>query len=72
MIDYSPFWSTLNNSPESTYSLIQKYQISSATIDRLRNNKPLTTTTVNDLCRILCCRVEEIMRYIPSEEDQRL
>lgn len=72
MIDYSPFWSTFNNSPESTYSLIQKYQISSATIDRLRNNKPLTTTTVNDLCRILCCRVEDIMRYIPSEEDQRL
>lgn len=34
-------------------------------------NKPLTTTTLNDLCRILNCRLEEIAQYIPSDEDQR-
>ena len=49
MIDYSPFWDTLKNSNE----LITKYNISSATIDKLRKNKPMNTTTLNDLCRIL-------------------
>ena len=72
MIDYSPFWNTLRNSNESTYILITKHHISSATIDKLRKNKPLTTTTLNDLCRILDCKLEEIAQYIPSDNYQYL
>lgn len=72
MISYSPFWDTLRASPESTYTLIKKHRISSSTIDKLRKNKPLNTTTINDLCRILNCSVAQIMEYIPSDEDQML
>lgn len=72
MIDYGPFWNTLKISSETTYSLINKHHISSSTIDKLRKNKPLTTTTLNDLCRILNCRLEEIAQYIPSDTDQIL
>ena len=72
MIDYSPFWETLKKSNESTYTLINKHQISSSTIDKLRKNKPLNTTTLNDLCRILNCDIQEICRYIPSDTDQSL
>ncbi len=72
MIDYSPFWDTLKNSNETTYTLIIKYHISSAIIDKLRKNKPMNTTTLNDLCRILNCRLEEVAQYIPSELDQPL
>ena len=72
MISYEPFWGTLKASEESTYTLIHKHHISSSTIDKLRKNKPLNTTTINDLCRILSCPVECIMRYIPSDEDQIL
>lgn len=72
MIDYSPFWKTLKNSDETTYSLINKYHISSAIIDKLRKNKPMNTTTLNDLCRILNCRLEDVAQYIPSEMDQIL
>ena len=72
MISYSPFWDTLRASPESTYTLIKKHRISSSTIDKLRKNKPLNTTTINDLCRILGCSVAQIMEYSPSEEDQIL
>ena len=72
MISYSPFWVTLRNSSETTYTLIKNHRISSSTIDKLRKNKPLNTTTVNDLCRILNCRIEQVAEYIPSEEDQKL
>lgn len=41
-------------------------------IDKLRKNKPLNTTTINDLCRILDCPVESIMVYVPSDKDQVL
>lgn len=71
MISYAPFWQTLRLSGESTYTLIKNHRISSATIDKLRNNKPINTT-INDFCRILNCSVEQIMEYVPCAEDQRL
>ena len=72
MISYSPFWVTLRNSPETTYTLIKNHHISSSTIDKLRKNKPMNTTTINDLCHILNCRVEEVMEYVANEADQTL
>lgn len=72
MIDYSPFWYTLKQSSETTYTLINRHHISSATIDKLRKNKPMNTTTLNDLCRILNCKLEEVAQYIPSDTDQIL
>ncbi len=72
MIIYKPFWQTLRNSPETTYTLINNHHISSATIDKLRKNKPLNTTTLNDLCRILNCQIQDIAQYSPSDEDQPL
>ena len=72
MSSYRPFWERLKTSSESTYTLIKNHHISSSTIQKLRKDKPLTTTTINDLCRILECRVEHILEYVPSEEDQKL
>lgn len=72
MIDYSPFFQTLKKSNETTYTMINRHGISSSLINRLRKNKPISTTTINDLCRILECKVEDILVYIPCEEDQKL
>lgn len=74
MIVYDPFWETLKKRGESTYTLIHKYGISSATIDRIRNGKGITTQKVNDLCLILHCRVEDILEYRenPNETNQFL
>lgn len=72
MIIYSPFWETLSRSEETTYTLIKNHRISSSTIDKLRKNKPMNTTTINDLCRILNCDVNQIMHYVPSDDDQLL
>lgn len=72
MIIYTPFWNTLENSIETTYTLINKHHVSSSIIDKLRKNKPMNTTTLNDLCRILNCKIEDIAQYIPSDDDQIL
>lgn len=72
MIAYDRFWATLKSSGQSTYTLINRHHISSSTIDKLRKNKPVNTTTLNDLCRILNCRLEDIAEYVPSKEDQPL
>ena len=63
MIKYTLFWETLKKSNESTYTLINKHNISSATIDRLRKNQGISTVKIDDLCRILKCDVENIIVY---------
>lgn len=68
MITYAPFWKTLENSSETTYSLIYKHNISSSTLKRLRRNESVTVATLNDLCKILNCDITDIIAYIPDEE----
>lgn len=67
MITYAPFWKTIKEKGESTYTLIEKHGISSATVDRLRKNKGISTAKINDLCRILDCSVSEVLEYIPDD-----
>ena len=62
MIQYDPFWRTRKEKGISAYMLINKLEISSSTIQRMRKNKAVTTTKIDDLCRILHCRVEEYHR----------
>lgn len=68
MISYEPFWTTLKEKNQSTYTLISIHGISSSTVNRLRHNQPINTTTLDDLCRILECDVEQILRYIPEKK----
>ena len=72
MISYSPFWKTLENSDENWYTLTKKHHMSHSTLHRLKHNMDISTKTVNDLCRILNCRIQDIAEYIPSEDDQTL
>lgn len=72
MITYERFWNTLKEHKISTYVLIHHYNFSSGKIDRLRKNLPISTVTINDLCRILDCKIEDIAEYIPSDKDQKL
>lgn len=70
VISYKPFWDTLKEKNISTYALINIHGISSSTINRLRHDKPVSTTTINDLCFILNCRVEEILTYIAEQQEE--
>lgn len=72
MIDYSPFWATLEKSDENWYTLTTKHNLSNSTLHRLKHNKDVSTRTLNDLCRILHCNIQDIVTYIPSEDDQLL
>jgi DNA-binding Xre family transcriptional regulator len=72
MISYSPFWKTLEESEENWYTLTRRHNLSDSTLHRLKHNKDISTKTLNDLCRILNCKVQDIVEYIPSEKDQKL
>lgn len=63
MIKYTPFWQTLKDKGITTYALINKYDISSATIDRMKKGKGISTMKIDDFCRILNCSVSDIIEY---------
>ncbi len=67
MISYKPFYKTLQKKKMTTYRLINAYGVSRSLIDRLKHDKPITTVTLNDLCTILNCAVEDILQFIPDE-----
>ena len=67
MISYEPFYETLRQRNISTYKLINTFGVSRSLLDRLKHNKPISTVTINDLCVMLDCKVEDILVY-KSEE----
>ncbi|MFQ6892580.1 MAG: helix-turn-helix domain-containing protein [Acutalibacter sp.] len=52
----------------TTYALIKNYSFSRGTLDSLKHNRNIFTATLNDLCEILSCNVENVLRYIPDEK----
>ena len=67
MISYEPFYTTMKEKGVTTYRLIKDYGISRSLIDRLKHNKPISTVTLNDLCSILNCKVEDILIFTPDD-----
>lgn len=68
LISYAPFWRTLKERGVSTYALINKHGISSATIARMKKGGGISTLKIDDFCRILDCKVEDIIEYIDENK----
>lgn len=67
MITYEPFYETIKKQNITTYKLVNQYGISRSLLDRLKHNKPISTVTLNDLCKICNCRVEDVIEYIEDK-----
>ncbi len=68
MIVYDRLWKTMKRKGISQYKLIKEYGFSSGQLDRIRKGDNINVYTLNTLCRILDCAVEDIMEYRPDEE----
>ena len=69
MIVYDNLWKTLKEKHVSQYELVNKYGISKGLLDRLRKNESLTTYSLDKLCTILDCGIEDIAAYVEEEEN---
>jgi len=47
--------------------LLKQYSFSRGTLDSLKQGRNISTATLNDLCNMLDCRVEDVWLYIPDE-----
>lgn len=67
MIHYAPLWKTMVEQNVTTYTLRFKHGMSHATVQKLQANMPVSTHTLNKLCMILNCRLEDIAEYVPDD-----
>ena len=66
MISYAPLWETMKKRGISTYYLRNKGGdncISSSTIRRLQAGQSVSTNTLDALCKLLDCRLEDIAQF---------
>lgn len=68
MISYEPFWNTLDKKGITQYQLINQYHISAGQLSRMRANANISTHTIDVLCEILDCPVEDILKYVKKSE----
>ena len=64
MIVFDRLWKTMKERGLSQYKLIKEYKISTGQLDRLRKNENVNTYTLDQLCRILNCGLEDTAEYI--------
>jgi len=66
MIRFDKLWETMQAKGISTYYLREKAGIDNKTIRRLKANENMETKTLDKLCSVLECRLEDIAEYVPE------
>ncbi|MBR5969843.1 MAG: helix-turn-helix transcriptional regulator [Lachnospiraceae bacterium] len=64
MIVYDKLWETLRKKKITQYRLINEFHISAGQLSRLRANANVSTHTLDTLCNILDCRIEDIITHV--------
>lgn len=67
MIKYDKLWETMKEKGITQYDLYTRYNVNRSQLARLRHNKNVQFNTIDKLCNILECDVEDIMTHIPDD-----
>lgn len=67
MIKYDRLWKTMKEKGMSQYDLYTYYNVNRSQINRLKNNKNVEINTIDKLCNILDCKVEDIMEHFKDD-----
>ena len=63
MIKYDKLWLTMQERGITKYTLHKEYYFSKSLIHRLQNNEGVSMNTINTLCNILDCKIEDIATH---------
>lgn len=67
MISYEPLFRTMAEKGITSYRL-QKMGFNRATYYAMKCGKSVSTNTIAQLCKLLECRVEDVMEYVDDEQ----
>lgn len=63
MIKYDKLWTTMEEKGITYYQLTTKYGVSKSLLSRLKHNHWVSTHSLNMLCNILDCNLEDIATF---------
>ena len=66
MMVFNKLWDVMREKNVSTYQLREKCGIDSKTVRRLKANENVETKTLNKICVVLDCKLEDIAEFIPE------
>lgn len=66
MIKFDRLWKTMDKKGITQYDLYTRHNVNRSQINRLRHNQNVEVNTIDRLCNILQCNVEDIMEHIPD------
>lgn len=79
MISFRPFRELIKTKQVSTYYLRNKcgpYNLDNKTIERLMHDESVSTNTIDALCQIFNCNLEDIMEVLPdlteTDKDEKI
>lgn len=64
MISYKPFWRTMESRGMTQYRLIKEHGIDNKLLCQLRHDGNITVRTLERLCRILDCNIDDIVEFV--------
>lgn len=67
MISYEPLFETMKKQNITSYRLF-KMGFPQSNYYAIKRGENISTHTVNELCRILHCDVEDIMKYVDDKK----
>jgi DNA-binding Xre family transcriptional regulator len=66
MISFAPLWRTMQQKGITTYYIRNKcgdLNVSGATVRRLKSNQSISTNTLDSLCKILKCKLSDVIEF---------
>lgn len=67
MIKYDKLWETMQARGITQYDLYTRYHMNRSQLNRLKHDKNVEVNTIDKLCNILDCKVEDIMTHYPDD-----
>lgn len=67
MIKYDRLWDTMRKKHISQYDLTHTFKINNSLLHKLRHNMNVEIYTLDKLCNILGCGLEDIVEHVPDD-----
>lgn len=67
MIVYHDIMGKLSQAGYSSYRIEKEKLIPGSTMNRIRHNGPISTETIDTICRLCECQPGELLSWIPDE-----
>lgn len=67
-MSFKPLWETMKQKGITTYNLTEDYGVSRGTLDNLKHDRNVTLLTIDRMCEILDCKIENVVVYVKNEK----